>query len=151
MIPAQYRPRVRGRAIWWGTAVIILVLAGCGSGSRPQPAARHVETIPADGSFPPVTETVSGNTAAVCSSDADAFARSARMYLAHQGPDAAYPADLYYLGMRDALRDFRVRRCTKSTLGRVLARDFSKRGLHTLLAALPRTMAPAIRAGLTPP
>jgi hypothetical protein len=124
----------------------VLVLAGCGGGSH-RPAA-HVETIPGNGSFPAVTETVYGNSAADCGSAADAYARSARLYLAHEGPAAAYPADLYYLGMRDALRDFDVRRCSLPILSGMLAKRFTREQLRMLLAYLPRTMSPVIRAAL---
>ena len=127
-------------------AVAVLALAGCGGGSH-RPAG-HVETIPSDGSFPAVTETVYGNSAAQCGNDADSYARSARLYLAHEGAAAAYPADLYYLGMRDALRDFQVRECALPILSGLLAQRFTPRQLRLLLADLPRPMAPVIRAAL---
>ncbi len=126
--------------------VVLLGLAGCGGGSH-RPAA-HVETIPGNGSFPAVTETVYGNSAADCGNDADAYARSARLFLAHEGAAAAYPADLYYLGMRNALRDFDVRECPLPILSGMLANRFTKQQLRTMLADLPRTMAPVIRAAL---
>jgi hypothetical protein len=126
-------------------AAVVLVLAGCGGSQRP---AAHVETIPSDGSFPAVTVTVYGNSTADCSKDADTFSSNARQFLAHEGPEAAYPADLYYLGMRNALRDFTVRACAPQILSRMLASRFTPRQLRMLLAYLPRTMAPTIRAAL---
>jgi hypothetical protein len=130
----------------WAVLGAVLLLAGCGGGGHA--AKQRVETIPGDGAFPPVTVTVSGPTAAACGNAADTYASQARLYLAHMGPDASYPADLYYLNMRDALRDYQVRGCASSILGRLLAARFTKRQLESLLADLPRTMAPVIHAGL---
>jgi len=134
------------RPVVLAALVVVLALAGCGGGSHR--SAAHVETIPGNGSFPAVTETVYGNSAADCGNAADAYVRSARLYLAHEGAAAAYPADLYYLGMRDALRDFEVRECSLHILSGLLAKRFTNKQLRMLLADLPRTMAPVIRAAL---
>lgn len=132
----------------WAALVVVLLVAGCGGSGGGHAARQRVETIPGDGAFPPVTVTVSGPTAAACGNAADTYASAARMFLAHMGPQASYPADLYYLNMRDALRDFQVRGCSRALLGRVLAARFTERQLKSLLADLPNTMAPVIRAGL---
>jgi len=132
----------------WAVLGAVLLLAGCGGGGGGHTAKQRVETIPGDGAFPPVTVTVSGPTAAACGNAADTYATQARIFLAHMGPQASYPADLYYLNMRDALRDFQVRGCPRSLLGRLLAERFTERQLKALLADLPNTMAPVIRAGL---
>ena len=121
------------------------VLAGCGGSHRP---AAHLETIPSDGSFPQITVTVYGNSTADCAGDADAYARNAKLLLGHSGPDAGYPGDLYYFNMRNAFRDFQVRGCARSIMGAVLAQRFSRRELRMLLADVPRTMAPVVRAAL---
>ena len=126
-------------------AAVVLVLAGCGGSHRP---AAHLETIPSDGAFPAVTMTVYGNSAAACGGDADSFSTNARQLLAHESGEAAYPADLYYLDMHNALRDFTVRACAPQILSRTLASRFTTRQLRMLLAYLPRTMAPTIRAAL---
>ena len=47
---------------------------------------------------------------------------AARMFLAHSGPQAAYPADLYFVLLRDALADFRARDCDPAVLGAALDR-----------------------------
>ncbi len=125
-------------------ACMLLVVAGCGSHKQ----AGRVEVIPSDGSFPSVTVTVSGNSAADCANDITTFADNAHQVLLHEGPDAAYPADLYFLGIRDSLRDFQVRGCELSLLGRTLADRFTKRQLRALITYLPSTAEPALRAGL---
>lgn len=122
-----------------------LLVAGCG-GSHKQ--AGHIEVIPSDGSFPSVTVTVSGNSAADCANDITTFADNAHQVLLHEGPQAAYPADLYFLGIRDAFRDFQVRGCPLSLLGETLAKRFTASQLRALITYLPSTAAPPLRAGL---
>ncbi|MBV8065077.1 MAG: hypothetical protein JOY72_07440 [Actinobacteria bacterium] len=125
-------------------AVVVLLLAGCG----PHKVKRVVEVIPSDGSFPSVTVTVSGNTPADCANDISTFSDNAHQVLQHEGPQAAYPADLYFLGLHDALRDFQVRGCPMPLLGHALAQRFTNAQLHELIADLPSIYAPALRAGL---
>lgn len=129
-----------------GIALLVaVVIAGCGGSHRP---VAHLETIPSDGSFPEITVTVYGNSTADCTGDAEAYARNAELLLAHTGPEAGYPGDLYYFNMRNAFRDFQVRACSRSIISDVLAQRFSNRELRMLLADLPSTMKPIVRAAL---
>jgi hypothetical protein len=123
---------------------LVLVMAACGS-SRKQ---RSV-TVPAYGVFSETTVTGSAD-GRVCEGDARAFARGAVQFLAHYGPKAAYPADLYYVILREAFSDFEARRCDPALLGRVLEARLTPRQRRALVDLLPSTMAAVVRGALAP-
>jgi hypothetical protein len=127
----------------------LAALTGCGSSTH-SPGALRQATVPAYDAYPPDTISVSGDIprSPACRSDARSFARTARFFLAHSGPKAAYPADLYYVLMREAIADFGVRHCSPEVLGRALERALSARRRRTLVADLPRQMADIVRQAL---
>jgi hypothetical protein len=126
----------------WVFLVCAAVLAGCGGGGG---GKRGVVTF--SGDFPPATETVS-HDAVECARDARIFAHDALAYLAHSGPDAAYPADLYYSILHGDFADFEARRCEPKLLGTALRPRLSPRQRAALVAELPRVIADVVRDGL---
>jgi len=64
------------------------------------------------------------------------------------GPQAAYPADLYFVIARDDRVHFEDRRCNIALLGDELNRKLSAKQRNALVAALPSTMAGVVRKGL---
>ena len=131
-----------------GVLAVAVALAGCGSSGKTKTSA--VVKLPAYGVFPATTVSVSPSAAdsRTCRADAQSFAETARMFLAHSGPQAAYPADLYYVILREALADFRARRCAASLLGAALERSLTAGRRAALVDGLPRSMAETVRASL---
>jgi hypothetical protein len=127
--------------------VAAIALAGCESSNH---RSASTVTVPAYGVFP--ERTVSSSSAPpsehVCEEDARAFTRGATQFLAHYGPQAAYPADLYYVILREAYSDFAARRCEPELLGAALRRRLTARQRSTLVDLLPSTMAAAVRRAL---
>jgi hypothetical protein len=70
------------------------------------------------------------------------------MFLAHVRPHGAYPADLYYVIMREHLAAFQAHRCDVKLLGSAIAHSLTARQRRALLAALPDPMAATVREGL---
>ena len=119
----------------------VTVVAACGGTSRTN---GPVVTVPAYGEHP--AGTVSGHASkVVCLQDAHAFARDAVRLLAHSGADAAYPADLYYVMVREDFADFLARRCDTKDLGNALKLAFTSKQRSALVADLPRAMAEIVR------
>ena len=130
-----------------GAAVAVAAYSGsAGPGSASGPA-----TIPAYGVFPSTTVPGSAGDpdSPLCRNDARTLARDAQLFLAHSGPEAAYPADLYYVLLRGVFTDFGAHRCDPKLLGTMLARRLAPRQRDALVAGLPRAMADAVRAALT--
>ncbi len=134
-------------------AVLVLsaaTLTGCGS-SAPNARAPGQATRPAYDVYPP--DTISVPTAnpgsPACRSDASAFAHTALYFLAHSGPESAYPADLYYSIMREEIADYTARRCSPKLLGSALERSLTARQRRTLVADLPHQMATVVRQALS--
>jgi hypothetical protein len=126
----------------WILAAAAALVAGCGGGGR-----KAAVTVGAYGSFP--AQTVTGAASqAECVHDARIFARDALALLSHSGANAAYPADLYYVILREDFADFEARRCAPKTLGDALRRRLTPRQRAALVADLPRAMAKVVRAGL---
>lgn len=126
----------------WVFLLCSAVLAGCGGGGR-----RHTVTVPAYGDHPAATVSASTSPAA-CAADARIFARDAVTLVAHSSTNAAYPADLYYTIIREDFADFEARACAPRLLGPALKARLTPKQRAALVAALPRTMADVIRAGL---
>jgi hypothetical protein len=129
-------------------AAAAFVVAGCGSSSHGDTTVR-VTTVPTYAGFPAETITVASGDprSPTCGSDARSFARTARVYAIHAGPDSAVPPDTYYLVMREELADFQVRRCDPALLGAALA-SLPAWQRRTLRSDLPQEMVAAIRRGL---
>ena len=115
------------------------LLAGCGSSHKGV-------AVPAYGDHPATTVAAAPTDPRACRIDADAFGDAARMFLAHSGPQAAYPADLYLVLLRDALADFRARHCDPTVLGRVLDRRLTPVERKRLVDGLPSSMAAQLPA-----
>lgn len=129
-----------------GLAAVLLLLASLlacctnhGSG---------VITIPAYDTHPQTTESLSHGTPTFCRTDARLFARAALLFVNHSDPSAAYPADLYYLDLRDIWTDFLAHRCAPSYLGPALVRWLTQRKLYALTIDLPKVIASTVQAGL---
>jgi len=140
---------VRALAVAAAAVVAAAALTGCGASSPPGDAGARVTTVPAYAGFPPDTITVSAasSDSPTCRVDARSFVRTSRVYLAHAGPQSAYPSDAYYMVMREELTDFQVRRCDAVLLGGELA-HLTKRQIHVLETDLPHEMAATIRSSL---
>lgn len=130
-----------------GAFVVPVALAGCGSSSGH--SGPGTVTVPAYGVY--AQATVPGSSAPgtrACRVTARSFAGSALMFLAHVRPHGAYPADLYYVIMREHLANFQAHRCDLKLLGSAIARALTARQRRTLLATLPNTMAATVGQGL---
>jgi hypothetical protein len=129
----------------WPAGALVLVLAGCGASHG---AAGHVQTVGAYGDHPATTVAAAPGRPAVCSQDAEIFARDARRFVAHSTTAAAYPADLYYMIIREDLADFQARGCDARYLGDALVVRLTPPQRRVLVADAPSAMAAVIRAGL---
>lgn len=130
-------------------AVGVVALVGCVGSSRDNSAAGRV-TVRAYDAYPPDTISVAAGApdSPTCRVDARAFARASVLFVAHSGPESAYPADLYYVLMREELADFEARRCSLGLLGSALDRRLTARQRSTLVADLPREMAHVVQKGI---
>lgn len=137
--PLRGIPRVKRV---WMLAVVATLLAGCG-------VTKHrAVTVGAYGNFP--AQTITGvATPAECARDGRAFARGAILLLAHSGPNASYPADLYYSILREEFADFEARGCDPKALGDALRARLTAKQRAALVADLPAEMAKVVRAGLS--
>ena len=125
----------------------VLVLAGCGHSSGH--SGPGTVTVPAYGVYSQTTvpsSAASGTRA--CRVRAGSFARGALVFLAHVRPHGAYPADLYYVILRQHLAGFEAHQCDVKLLGSALAHALTARQRRTLLAALPNPMAATVGKGL---
>jgi hypothetical protein len=105
-------------------------------------------TVGAYGNFP--AQTITGSASpAECASDGRAFARDSLLLLGHSGPNASYPADLYFSMLREDFADFQARGCDPKSLGDPLRRRLTARQRAALVADLPAEMARVVRAGLS--
>jgi hypothetical protein len=131
-------------------AVSVVAVAGCG-GSPPAGSSVGRVTVRAYDAYPPDTISVPSTNpeSPTCRIDARAFARASLQFLAHSGPKAAYPADLYYVIMREELADFEARRCSPALLGNALDRSLTAQQRTALVADLPAEMAGTVRKALS--
>ncbi len=123
-----------------------LLLTGCGSSGHGKATGRVV-TVGAYGPFPAQTVTVASSAAdaRICGQDADSFASQSVLYLEHSGRQAAYPADLWYVILREAMADLQARSCDPGVLGAALDRTLTARQRASLISDLPATMAERVR------
>lgn len=134
-----------------GVLTMSAALAGCGGGSSHQtPSATRV-TVPAYAGFPATTETVKQAThgaSPTCRIEAQGIALDAARFLAHSGPQAPPPADLYYILLRNSLVDFQGRGCDPVYLRQALMHRLNARQRATLLSDLPNTIAATLTNAL---
>lgn len=125
-------------------AAAMIALAGCG-GSSPHRATGDRTTVPAYGTFPPDTISVSSTnpTSPACHLQATAFARTSRLFVTRS------PADTYYMMMREELADFGARGCSPALLGRALERGLTPAQRRSLVADLPRRMVRVVLESLS--
>ena len=121
----------------------VLALAGCGGGSH-----GHAQTVGAYGSFAATTVAALPGGPANCRKDGEIFARDAKRFVAHSTTSASYPADLYYVILRDDFADFEARECAPSYLHDPLVQRLNASERRVLVANLPAAMAATVRAGL---
>jgi hypothetical protein len=140
--------RAVSRAWLFGALVVSAVaLAGCGRSS--EQGAPATVTVPAYGVYSQTT--VPGSAAPgtfTCRVSARTFAQDARMFLAHVRPHGAYPADLYYVILRENFAGFQAHHCDAKLLGSALARALTTRQRRALIAALPNPMAGTVGMSL---
>lgn len=125
----------------WMVAVAATLLAGCGG------ARRGTVTVPGYGSFPATTVSEVASPAE-CARDAQIIVRDGRSFLRHYGAQGAYPADLYYMIVREDFADFEARQCDPKLLGAALRAKLRPAERAALAANLPAAMASLIRRGL---
>jgi hypothetical protein len=107
------------------------VLGGCGGSSDHGKAVKQL-TVPAYGTYPPMTITVTEGTPALCRRDAEAFTRNAVSFLA----PSATPADQYSISARLQFIDFKAHLCDVSVLRKVLSRRLTVTQRRVLVARL---------------
>jgi hypothetical protein len=132
--------------------VAVLASAGCGgSAGHGSTVGAGVTTVGRYDQYPPDTISVptTNPDSSACRVDARAYARTTTYFVAHSGPQAAYPADLYYVLMREELADFEARRCRRALLGRALEDALTASQRRTLVTDLPTVMADVVRKALT--
>jgi hypothetical protein len=128
---------IRGVKRVWVLPLSALLLAACGGGQH------RGTTVGVYGPYP--AQTITGSrSAADCARDARIFARDSLLFLAHSA-GAAYPADLYYVILREDFTDFAARLCDPALLGPALRARLTAKQRATLVADLPTGMATAIR------
>ena len=117
-------------------AVLVLAaaaaLAGCGSSDK------HAVTLPAYGDHPATTIAAAPADRAACRNDAGAFTDAAKDFLAHSGSQAAYPADLWLVLIRESFADFRARGCDPGLV------KLPKATLRKVADGLPASLADAV-------
>lgn len=132
----------------WVFVLCCAVLAGCGGGGGG--GKKHSVVVPAYGEHPATTVSVSSSPAA-CAADARIVARDAVAFVQHSTGISAYPADLYYMIIREDLADFEARACAPTLLGGPLRARLTPKQRAVLVDGLPTTLATVIRAGLATP
>lgn len=129
------------KRVW--VCLLCAVLAGCGGAAR-----KHTVTVPAYGEHPATTVSASPASPAACAADARIFARDAVLFVAHSSANAAYPADLYYMDLREDFAGFEAGSCEPTYLGTALRARLTPAQRATLVAGLPTTFAHVLRTGL---
>ncbi|HZT94675.1 MAG TPA: hypothetical protein VE985_09380 [Gaiellaceae bacterium] len=130
-------------------AAVALPASGCGAASH-RAATGHTtvqryDIYPADTISVPAKDPQSK----ACRQGAVGISRASVRFVAHYGPASVYPADLYYVLMREELADFEARRCDPKLLGRALAQRLTAAQRHVLVRHAPRPMALVLRRALS--
>ena len=127
-------------------AALLVAVAGCaGSTPRATTTVAAYDIYPRDTISVPTDEPTSGE----CRTDARGFAKQAVLFVAHNGRASAYPADLYYVLMREIAADFQARRCEPELLGRALRTRVTVAQQRFLVRTLPKPMAALVREALS--
>lgn len=131
-------------------AVAAAALLACGCGSSHSDATGHTtvqryDIYPADTISVPSTNPES----LACRRESVGLARVSARFVAHYGPASVYPADLYYVLMREELADYQARRCDPKLLGRALVQRLSPSQRRVLVTHAPRPMSAALREALS--
>ena len=137
-----------GLAAAAATVGVTLVACGCGSSHRGaigHTTVQRYDIYPADTISVPTKDPASK----ACRQEAVGLARTAVRFVAHYGPASVYPADLYYVLMREELADFDARRCDSKLLGRALAQRLTPPQRRVLVTRAPRPMAVELRRALS--
>ena len=125
-----------------------LLSSGCGSSHRGAAAGhttvQRYDIYPADTISVPSTKPKSR----ACRRDSVGLAKASALFVAHSNRASVYPADLYYVLMREELADFDARHCDPKLLGNTLVHALSARQRRFLVAHAPSPMAGELRHAL---
>jgi hypothetical protein len=127
---------------------VLVVMDGCGGSARRMPPSLTL-TVPAYGPHAPTTEARTQGSLAFCRTDAHVVAHDASLLLVHTGAAAAYPADLYYVIIRQDFTDLEAHSCPPVLLGDALRARLTATQQRRLVSDLPAAMAVAFRQALT--
>jgi hypothetical protein len=131
-----------------GLAGAVLLACGCGSSHRDatgHTTVQRYDIYPADTISVPSTNPES----LACRRESVGLARASARFVAHYGPASVYPADLYYVLMREELADYEARHCDPKLLGRALVQRLSAPQRRVLLTHAPRPMSLVLRKALS--
>ena len=136
-----------GLAVGALLAGLALVASGCGSshrGATGHTTVQRYDIYPADTISVPSTEPKSR----ACRQDAVGITQASARFVAHSNRASVYPADLYYVLMREELADFDTRHCDSKLLGNTLVQVLSARQRRFLVTHAPSPMAGVLRHAL---
>ncbi len=138
------RPTLVGAAVIAGIALL-----SCGCGSSHRGATGHT-TVQRYDIYPADTISVpsSNPTSRACRRDSVGLAQASARFVAHSNRASVYPADLYYVLMREELADFDARHCDPKLLGNTLVHVLSASQRGFLVTHAPRPMAVELRHAL---
>jgi hypothetical protein len=140
-----------GRLVAASALAAGLALLACGCGASSHRAATGHTTVQRYDIYP--ADTISVPTkdpqSQACRQGAVGISRASARFVAHYGPASVYPADLYYVLMREELADFEARRCDPKLLGRALVQRLSASERQVLVRHAPQTMAVVLRRALS--
>jgi hypothetical protein len=128
-------------------AGIVLLSCGCASshrGATGHTTVQRYDIYPADTISVPSTNP----TSRACRHDSVGLAQASALFVAHSNRASVYPADLYYVLMREELADFDTRHCDLKLLGTSLVHVLSARQRRFLVTHAPRRMAVELRHAL---
>ena len=140
----------RGRLVA-ASAIAALALLACSCGASSHRSATGHTTVQRYDIYP--ADTISVPTkdpeSKACREGAIGISRASARFVAHYGPASVYPADLYYVLMREELADFETRHCDARLLGRALAQRLTLAQRQVLVRHAPRPMAEVLRRALS--
>jgi hypothetical protein len=141
--------------LWLSAFLVVIVglfvLDGCGHSSARRLPSSPTLTVPAYGPHAQTTESATRGSPAFCRNDARVVARDATLFLAHSGAAAAYPADLYYVIIRQDFTDLEAHSCPTVLLGDALHALLTATQQRRLISDLPSAMAAAFGRALASP
>ena len=129
-------------------AVAFLALAASACASHHRTAVRATSVKYGDYGAETITVPAGPTGSKLCRADANGFAGQAHSFVVHYGSSAASSTDVYYMGMREELGDFRARHCNPSSLGEALVDQLTPQQRRLLMAELPHSMADPVGAAL---